>query len=261
MSILKFKKPDGTWESIAAIKGEPGKDGAIQYTAGEGITIENDTISAEVTKQYVDDSVATLSDYVDEQLANAGGMNEEQVLEILRTKGFIIIDQDMKGCEWQVVSNAIVDGRPKYMRSRQRNTEALEDFMSRLNSTMVDLKTKGYTDAEIRQKLVIVLRDVYYNQNNVTVKGTFIAYSDDVTSLNSTVLTLSGDMRSVGISNSSLKSSCMAYPYITLYYGGDYFNDSIFDINFRHFYTVEQTKTMVNDSITAAIKTTLGGSY
>lgn len=47
MSILKFKKPDGTWESIAAIKGEPGKDGAIQYQAGEGIKIEGNVISSE----------------------------------------------------------------------------------------------------------------------------------------------------------------------------------------------------------------------
>ena len=57
MAKLKFKS-NGKWESIAAFQGEPGKDGAIQYTAGEGITIENDTISAEVTKQYVDDAVA-----------------------------------------------------------------------------------------------------------------------------------------------------------------------------------------------------------
>lgn len=58
MAILKFKS-NGKWESIAAFQGEPGKDGAIQYTAGEGITIENDTISAEVTKQYVDEAVAS----------------------------------------------------------------------------------------------------------------------------------------------------------------------------------------------------------
>lgn len=47
MSILKFKNPDGTWESIAAIKGEPGRDGAIQYQAGEGIKIEDNVISSE----------------------------------------------------------------------------------------------------------------------------------------------------------------------------------------------------------------------
>ena len=44
MAKLKFKS-NGKWESIAAFQGEPGKDGAIQYTAGEGITIEDNVIS------------------------------------------------------------------------------------------------------------------------------------------------------------------------------------------------------------------------
>lgn len=44
MAILKFKN-NGKWESIAAFKGEPGKDGAIQYQAGEGINIEDNIIS------------------------------------------------------------------------------------------------------------------------------------------------------------------------------------------------------------------------
>lgn len=57
MAKLKFKNSKGEWESIAAFQGEPGKDGAIQYTAGEGIKIENNIISADVTKQYVDDAV------------------------------------------------------------------------------------------------------------------------------------------------------------------------------------------------------------
>lgn len=52
MAKLKFKNSNGEWESIAAFQGEPGKpgkDGAIQYTAGEGIKIENDIISADVS--------------------------------------------------------------------------------------------------------------------------------------------------------------------------------------------------------------------
>ena len=62
MSILKFKNADGTWNGIAAFKGENGKDGVVQYKAGNGIKIENDTITAEVTKQYVDKSLAELTD-------------------------------------------------------------------------------------------------------------------------------------------------------------------------------------------------------
>lgn len=62
MSILKFKKPDGTWESVAAIKGEDGKDGAIQYEAGDGIKIEDNIISTDVTKEYVNDKIGELAD-------------------------------------------------------------------------------------------------------------------------------------------------------------------------------------------------------
>ena len=59
MAKLKFKNSKGEWESIAAFQGEPGKDGAIQYTAGKGVIIENNIIRAEVDKQYVDDSIKT----------------------------------------------------------------------------------------------------------------------------------------------------------------------------------------------------------
>lgn len=49
MAILKFKDA-GEWKSIAAFKGEDGKDGAIQYTAGAGINISPDNvISATMT--------------------------------------------------------------------------------------------------------------------------------------------------------------------------------------------------------------------
>lgn len=86
MAKLKFKNSKGEWESIAAFQGEPGKDGAIQYTAGPGIKIENNIISSTgggsadlsnvlakdnttpftptgdynpSTKKYVDDSIKT----------------------------------------------------------------------------------------------------------------------------------------------------------------------------------------------------------
>jgi hypothetical protein len=89
MAILKVKNTQGEWQSIPAFKGEPGepgKDGAIQYTAGDGIKIENNVISSTgggsadlsnvlmkdnttpftptgdynpSTKKYVDDSIKT----------------------------------------------------------------------------------------------------------------------------------------------------------------------------------------------------------
>jgi len=46
MSLLRIKNADGTWFHIPAINGKPGKDGAIQYVAGDGIKIEDNIISA-----------------------------------------------------------------------------------------------------------------------------------------------------------------------------------------------------------------------
>ena len=57
MSILKFKNPDGTWKSVTAIQGEPGKDGAIQYKPGKGINItEDNVIEAEFEDITVDET-------------------------------------------------------------------------------------------------------------------------------------------------------------------------------------------------------------
>lgn len=194
------------------------------------------------TKKYVDDSVATLGDYVDEQLVNAGGMSEEQIIEMLQTKGFIIIDQDMKGCDWSVAN--VTNGKAPSIRSREYNTDAYNDFMTRLNTTMNDLKTKGYTDAEIRQRLVIVLRNVYYSGYDLTISGTFVAFSDYTTSTGGNTLRLTGDLKYCKISNNTKKYTAMCYPEITLYYGGDYFNDTIFDINLKYIYLDEEVKNV-----------------
>jgi len=51
MSLLRIKNADGTWFHIPAINGKPGKDGAIQYVAGDGIKIDgtsNEIISLKV---------------------------------------------------------------------------------------------------------------------------------------------------------------------------------------------------------------------
>lgn len=42
MSVLKIKDANGVWQNIPAIKGA---DGAIQYSAGKNIIIENNTIA------------------------------------------------------------------------------------------------------------------------------------------------------------------------------------------------------------------------
>lgn len=45
MAILKIKDETGKFVDIPAIQGAPGKDGAIQYVAGEGIEINDNVIS------------------------------------------------------------------------------------------------------------------------------------------------------------------------------------------------------------------------
>lgn len=50
MSVLKIRDTDGNFIDIPTIKGE---DGAIQYTAGEGIKIENNIISALAASGFV----------------------------------------------------------------------------------------------------------------------------------------------------------------------------------------------------------------
>lgn len=60
MAKLKFKS-NGKWESIAAFQGEPGKDGAIQYQAGEGIKIEDNVISAVNTGEENNPSLYSLN--------------------------------------------------------------------------------------------------------------------------------------------------------------------------------------------------------
>lgn len=57
MSVLKIKNENNEFISIQTIKGdkgENGKDGVVQYTAGNNITIENNVISAAVPTKTSD---------------------------------------------------------------------------------------------------------------------------------------------------------------------------------------------------------------
>lgn len=88
MAILKIKDETGKFVDIPAIQGAPGKDGAIQYTAGEGIKIEGNVISAtggvtleEVTAitgdpQKLETESKQLVGAINEVLANGGGIEE-----------------------------------------------------------------------------------------------------------------------------------------------------------------------------------------
>lgn len=64
MAILKIKDETGKFVDIPAIQGAPGKDGAIQYEAGENITIDGNVISASggSCRVYNIDTTSNLSD-------------------------------------------------------------------------------------------------------------------------------------------------------------------------------------------------------
>ena len=47
MAVLKIKDETGKFIDIPAIQGAPGKDGAIQYAAGDGIKIDGNVISVD----------------------------------------------------------------------------------------------------------------------------------------------------------------------------------------------------------------------
>lgn len=59
MAILKIKDETGKFVDIPAIQGPPGKDGAIQYEAGEGIKIEDNVISVdgEMIKKLISENI------------------------------------------------------------------------------------------------------------------------------------------------------------------------------------------------------------
>ena len=61
MAILKIKDETGKFVDIPAIQGAPGKDGAVQYEAGEGIEIEDNTISINENKikEYITEAITT----------------------------------------------------------------------------------------------------------------------------------------------------------------------------------------------------------
>lgn len=79
MSVLRFKQQDGTWTGIAALKGDPGRDGAIQYIGGNGVNItanneiELDMDTAPTTSSTKPVTSDGIKYYVDNAIQQAGG--------------------------------------------------------------------------------------------------------------------------------------------------------------------------------------------
>ena len=74
MAILKIKDETGKFVDIPAIQGAPGKDGAIQYEAGENITIDGNVISANRSPIYLFKTKLSLK-YAG---SNQGGYSDEK---------------------------------------------------------------------------------------------------------------------------------------------------------------------------------------
>ena len=72
MAILKIKDETGKFVGIPAIQGPPGKDGAIQYVAGDGIKIEDNVITADIPVSAI--ITITPNDGEDHIAVNDGGV-------------------------------------------------------------------------------------------------------------------------------------------------------------------------------------------
>lgn len=96
MSVLKIKDENGNFIPIQTIKGDKGdkgNDGAVQYTAGDNITIENNVISATVPTKtsdltndsnYVSDSsyVHTDNNYTTNEKTKLAGLSNYDDTEV-----------------------------------------------------------------------------------------------------------------------------------------------------------------------------------
>jgi hypothetical protein len=181
MAMMKFKNSNGEWMSIPAFRGEPGKDGAVQYKAGDGIKIENDTITAEVTKDYIDGKLEDLADI---------GFTPE-ISESLPTENidgntiYMIPSQDGKGDniyeEWMYINNKwemigstsvdltdyytkdIVDDKIANVRLEREDIPIYHIYGELYVST--SLNTISNT-SELGVKITELMQQIYDNRNN-----------------------------------------------------------------------------------------------
>ena len=114
MAKLKFKNSKGEWESIAAFQGEPGKDGAIQYTAGDGIKIENNIIST--TSEGGSGLIGVYTIHLPNMRSNgnyAAGNTTEQAVDIRNKFAEILMQAKKDGFEKPSFIVIGYDGTPR----------------------------------------------------------------------------------------------------------------------------------------------------
>lgn len=199
MAKLKFKS-NGKWESIAAFQGEPGKDGAIQYTAGEGITIENNTISAEVTKDYIDGKLEELAD-----MGFTPIIVESLPTENIQTNTiYMIPSQDGEGEnvyeEWMYINNTW----EKVGSTGVGSGSVIKEYVWDLNATnYMNSDNITLTNAQ-KTSLISVL-------NQIITDGNASYYNLIVMNSNSTAVNTVGNKYHIISDNHSSKSYKLAF--------------------------------------------------
>lgn len=165
MSVLRFRQEDGSWTGLAALKGDPGRDGAIQYSAGNGINITNDEIALDMdttptalsTKPVTSDGIKS---YVDNAIQVSGGG------DMLRS----VYDTNQDG----VVDNAeLVNGHTVAVDvpANAQFTDTTYEFGTAYNA----VTNKAATLADIPTDISAFTNDVGYLTSYTETEPTFIA--------------------------------------------------------------------------------------
>lgn len=125
MSLLRIKNADGTWFHIPAINGKPGKDGAIQYEAGEGIKIENNVISSDINEEKIKTITGESENLNTDDKSNLVNAINEVNNNVKIFYKFSTI------AEWQTIIDALKQGKKAILISKSRagntNSGAFDD--------------------------------------------------------------------------------------------------------------------------------------
>ncbi|MBR2493440.1 MAG: hypothetical protein IKB64_08315 [Paludibacteraceae bacterium] len=130
MSLLRIKQADGSWENIPAIKGADGidgKDGAIQYTAGRYIQIDEDTQTINCTIKIGDLVIIDAVPVKDStNVVSSGGVYDALEAKADKT------DIAGLGSEAGFITNSVEDLRNYYKKSETYSQEEVNSLLGNL---------------------------------------------------------------------------------------------------------------------------------
>lgn len=130
MSLLRIKQADGSWENIPAIKGADGadgKDGAIQYTAGRYIQIDENTQTINCTVKIGDLVIIDAIPVKDStNVVSSGG-----VYDALETKADKTEIAGL-GSEAGFITNSVEDLKNYYKKSETYSQEEVNSLLGNL---------------------------------------------------------------------------------------------------------------------------------